>query len=251
MPETSSWKKYATLKLTDYDEVETNRSKNLIGIATQHFIGSFKNYFPDIAVVDFRKQKIQDYKLIIFSGGEDINPEIYKESNRYSYYNKERDIIEVDVLSKALRAKTKILGVCRGHQLINAVLGGKLYQDLARDAKVIHDSFHELKIADIKGGKEFLEPFQNSGVNSLHHQGVRIVGNNLTATSQHKGIIESTFGRNILTVQFHPEFGIHGSKEFFGLVNDWIHTEDKTPEKPSNFVRFGDLEIDLIYERGR
>src|SRR3972149_11624347 len=95
----------------------------------------FKKYFEENFNQEIHLLKkgdnIEEFNLVIFSGGEDINPEIYGEKNRYSTYNSLRDKIELYWLEKCIQSSRKILGVCRGHQLINAYLGGKLVQDLS------------------------------------------------------------------------------------------------------------------------
>jgi len=119
-----------------------------IGIATSPFRESFQNAFEqeiEIVKPNSKLDEILKYDLIIFSGGEDINPRIYGESITYTRgISTERDKIELDILSKAMALNIKIFGVCRGHQLINAKLGGKLLQDLFMGQKpsLHHSSPH-------------------------------------------------------------------------------------------------------------
>lgn len=184
-----------------------------VGIAYPAFLSSFKTYFPNIGVVDLKK----NYDLIIFSGGEDINPAIYGEEPTYTtYWSKERDGIELLCLEKALRENIKILGTCRGHQLINAVLGGKLIQDIYKELGYIHGGTHDLEIIE---DTSLTDIFKN-GVNSLHHQGVTKIGDGLNITSKFKGVIESTENDQILSVQWHPEW--MDNSKFFDYVKEWI-----------------------------
>lgn len=164
--------------------------------------------------------------ILVFSGGEDINPWIYGEENRYgSFINTVRDNLELRVLKMAIRTGKKILGICRGHQLVNAVLGGSLYQDIRRDTGKDHD-----RIADEYGN--FLrvhsfgnEPFWKNEelgkifqtVNSLHHQAVKEPGKGLDVILRARdGIIESTASNDgrIVTFQFHPEWLASGPSYF-------------------------------------
>jgi len=191
----------------------------MISIATIDFHKSFERAFNEkIPVLEFEEASVEDSNLVIFSGGEDINPKIYGEENTYSFYNKKRDSIELKILEECLKLNKKILGVCRGHQLINAYLGGKLVQDLYYDLNISHGGTHKLefltKNSSIKDHFRF--------VNSMHHQGVIKAGKNLVATSEFKGVLESCENENIITTQFHPEFMQDTqAKSFFNYIKLW------------------------------
>ena len=190
-----------------------------IVIATRPFHYAFERSFQQkISVISDDLSKLQDAKLVIFSGGEDINPKIYNQKNTYSYFNERRDEIELNVLHSSLKMNKKILGVCRGHQLINACLGGKLVQDLYKDLKIFHKGGHQLVYLTQQNIIKKMFPW----VNSMHHQGVIKEGKGLTATSHFKGIIESCENDNIITVQFHPEFmSERQSGSFFNYLKQW------------------------------
>lgn len=189
----------------------------MIKIACPAFYGSFKYHYPELEVV--KDTEIEDCKLIIFPGGADINPAIYGEKNRYSSFNRRRDSVEIRILIKALSLNKKILGVCRGHQLINAYLGGIMVQDMYKDLGFnSHKGIHKL---------EFLTPGSVierffDVTNSIHHQGVIASGKGLTSTSRfgEGKVIESTESENIITVQFHPEF-MGKTEAFFDYIREW------------------------------
>ena len=191
-----------------------------IVLATRPFIYSFERCFKQrIPVIYEDNSKLQDAKLVIFSGGEDINPEIHGQENTYSYFSPKRDESELEILKESLKMNKKILGVCRGHQLINAFLGGKLVQDLYHDLNITHGGGHQL----IYLTQESIIRNMFFRVNSLHHQGVIIAGKGLIPTSEFKGVIESCENNNIITVQFHPEFMINcpESENFFSYLKQW------------------------------
>lgn len=169
--------------------------------------------------IDWIDYKIlDDANLIIFTGGEDINPKIYGQENTHSGVNPARDSAEVEVLKYALSLHKKVLGICRGHQLINAYLGGSLVQDLEALLNVRHPAWH--KLVPINDGGIVSEIFNE--VNSIHHQGVRTVGQGLTATTLYRGVIESCESQDIITTQFHPEFmQTKESKLFFNYIKKW------------------------------
>jgi len=193
-----------------------------IAIATYPFMNSFRDVFDQqINIIGhpnfFNENAFKLAKLIIFSGGEDINPAIYGKKNTHSHFSLLRDQVELEVLERSLKENKKIFGVCRGHQLINAFLGGDLIQDLFLDLKIDHESYHPLEIEN----ENYLTPKFFDSVNSMHHQGVIKEGKNLIPTSFYKGIIESCESENIITVQFHPEFMGRQSKEFFSYLKNW------------------------------
>ena len=167
--------------------------------------------------IDFilHKEDVGYYDLIIFPGGSDVTPELYGERNTNSNCNYKRDIFELKLLREAVALDKKIIGVCRGNQFINAMLGGNLIQDL--DIK--HDQEHEITIVKSHPVIDF---YKDKLVTSTHHQAVLIPGNNFEILAIHKqnGTIEATkCGNNILTMQFHPEY--QEVPEFFNRIKEW------------------------------
>jgi putative glutamine amidotransferase len=95
--------------------------------------------------------------MLILHGGEDVAPEIYgKPRSRATGPASSRDDLEV-ALARAAQAKgISVFGICRGAQLMCALAGGYLIQDVTNHS----GSRHTIKTSD---GKELL-------VNSIHHQ---------------------------------------------------------------------------------
>lgn len=190
-------------------------------LAYPAFEGSFKAHFPQLQLAYSNRkinlELVKNADLVIFSGGEDINPRLHGQKNTYSYFNDERDDVELKVLETSLQENKKVLGVCRGHQLINAVLGGKLVQDLQRDLNVIHLGGHDIFYIEESNLKKIY-----TNVNSLHHQGVISPGKNLRTTAIYKGVVESTESENIISVQYHPEFMSDGDL-FFDYIKEWVN----------------------------
>ncbi len=71
----------------------------------------------------------------LFTGGHDIHPGIYGEENRgkCGVFNGERDKIEGMIFKRAYEQDKPVLGICRGLQMINALMGGTLYQDIPEE----------------------------------------------------------------------------------------------------------------------
>ncbi|ODU57619.1 MAG: hypothetical protein ABT01_01820 [Clostridium sp. SCN 57-10] len=148
---------------------------------------------------------------LLLSGGDDVCPSLYNEEifNDSVKPDPARTAYEVP-LAKAFLAKGKpILTICRGFQLVNAIMGGNLYQDLVEqlgyvhmNGAIRHDIFAEegSRLHRIFG-KQFK-------VNSTHHQAIRDLapGFHVTARSI-EGLIEG-YEHDTLPIwgtQFHPE----------------------------------------------
>lgn len=161
----------------------------------------------------------------LFSGGGDISAERYNRIPLPSdeRVDKERDQEEIYLINKVIQNGKPFLGICRGLQLLNVVMGGNLIMDIATQKKdaIKHDYYpdiprtylaHEVQLAGdsrLAGilGKPVIK------VNSLHHQGVDQLGKSLfPAGKATDGLIEALelpdhpFG---LAVQWHPEWLIH------------------------------------------
>jgi putative glutamine amidotransferase len=157
---------------------------------------------------------------ILFSGGVDIHPSEYKESEHplLGKVDLERDTFEF-ALFKHVWYKTDlpVLGVCRGLQVLNVALGGTLWQDLPsqRPSHVHHSQTdHRYKaVHPVKIDPEsiFGKTMQAKvlAVNTLHHQGVKDLAPGLRATAwSPDGLVEAVECAEHpcrLAVQWHPE----------------------------------------------
>jgi len=193
----------------------------VVGITNGAFYGSFVDMCRELGSTPVRLESIEDVDsidLIILTGGADINPRIYGQSNTHSYisnYTIARDVFELKILENARKLGKQVFGVCRGHQLVNAALGGQLLQEVSLIQR--HGSYHELEEKGGIVGQIF------DKVNSIHHQGVKIPGKGLTPTSLYGGVIESTESEDIISVQFHPEaMRTEPAYDFFDyILNIW------------------------------
>ncbi|MBR2024349.1 MAG: gamma-glutamyl-gamma-aminobutyrate hydrolase family protein [Clostridia bacterium] len=148
---------------------------------------------------------------LVVCGGNDIDPSYYGEEIKGSRnIDIERDKTEFEITKKFIETGKPILGICRGHQLINILLGGNLIQHLPNAS--VHtqingeDNVHTLKanpksvLFNLYGDYFF--------VNSSHHQAINQLGNGLIPTAfSMDGVIEATehVSKPYITVQFHPE----------------------------------------------
>lgn len=70
----------------------------------------------------------KDIDLVLFTGGEDVNPHYYNEQiGKYTHINSNRDKKEVDTFYR-FKGESFLLGICRGNQLLTILNEGKLIQ---------------------------------------------------------------------------------------------------------------------------
>jgi gamma-glutamyl-gamma-aminobutyrate hydrolase PuuD len=205
-----------------------------VAFATHALSYSFLGAFPDAKVLGSHENFTPDIDLLIFTGGEDVSPSRYGETVSGAYgINDRRDEAEFGIFDVAVRnSRTKILGVCRGLQLINVALGGTLIQDLPQ-FDMIHDHIHDLRHRTKNVFSDLVK------VNSLHHQGILRSGGQVIFTGKqqmerldfvplavHPGddLVEmAMWGKRILATQFHPEFFEDDKYHwFFNKVKDWV-----------------------------
>jgi putative glutamine amidotransferase len=110
----------------------------------------------------------------------------------------------------ALRAGVPFVGICRGHQLLNVLSGGSLYQDLDADAAVglgHGGEPHDVSTTSASAARRLVG--RRSAVPSQHHQGVRRLGRGLRVGAvSADGLIESierTDQRFALGLQWKPQ----------------------------------------------
>ena len=67
---------------------------------------------------------------LIFSGGSDLDPELYGESAHPETNGvvRERDDFELELMQAALARDLPVLAICRGSQVLNVALGGGIEQ---------------------------------------------------------------------------------------------------------------------------
>ena len=148
---------------------------------------------------------------LVLCGGSDIHPSRYGEEVDGSVdMDVPRDEAEFALLKAYLEAGKPILGICRGHQLMNVYFGGSLYQDMSQaqwhDQVNDKDSVHPITaLPDSVLGKLYGQEFP---VNSAHHQAVKKLGDGLRATAYWNGEVVEAMEHTqypILGVQWHPE----------------------------------------------
>ncbi|WP_289063800.1 gamma-glutamyl-gamma-aminobutyrate hydrolase family protein [Anaerostipes butyraticus] len=156
----------------------------------------------------------------LFTGGHDVSPSVYgqEEKKWCGECCPERDEMEKVLFWDAMEMDKPILGICRGIQLLNALMGGTLYQDLDKEhpSDVIHHQkppydvpSHQVEIIEDTPLYELLK-VRKLAVNSYHHQAVRKLGTGLCSMAvSEDGLIEAVYVPDkpfVWGVQWHPEF---------------------------------------------
>ena len=165
------------------------------------------------------KQLVSLCAGLVLSGGDDIDPSQYGDDPipQLGTVNPPRDLAECRALDAAVERDLPVLGICRGHQLINVYFGGTLCQDIPTEmgeaASHVQGTpwgSHHHEATVIPGsrlaeavGREQLE------INSYHHQAIRHVAPPLEVTARaDDGLVEAVESREhrwVVGVQWHPE----------------------------------------------
>lgn len=159
---------------------------------------------------------------IILPGGGDVDPACYGAEKHplTERIDATRDAAELTIARWAAEDDCPLLGICRGHQVVNVALEGTLIQDIASQvqttlkhnysAQEIPRSHlvHDVHIQTDSCLARFVGT-STAMVNSLHHQAIDRLAPSLQIVAQAEdGLIEAVElpGRRFfLSVQWHPE----------------------------------------------
>lgn len=151
----------------------------------------------------------------------------------------DRDRSELALIPAFLAAGRPILGICRGHQLLNFAFGGTLTLDLPAASRAVHTRWEgqdRLHLVRTEAGTFASRLWGSvSRVNSAHHQAVDRLAPSLRAVQwSEDGVLEALEHRSapVWGVQWHPERldGFGGTAEggllfraFLDLCREWRH----------------------------
>jgi putative glutamine amidotransferase len=185
---------------------------------------------PALATRALIAESVRRCDGVLLTGGEDVDPRLYgtglpprlRGTVTVTPDGGARDWRELVLIDEVFRQRKPLLGICRGHQILNVALGGTLLADILgqrpramnhrrmdRRSEIVHDVrlTPGSLLAKITDG-------QRLGVNSTHHQAVaRVAAPLRVAAVSSDGIIEGLELRPgaaqmlpfLLSVQFHPE----------------------------------------------
>lgn len=73
-----------------------------------------------------------EFDALILAGGGDMDPVEFEEPDLGSVeIDRPRDKVELALVSRCVNENKPVLGICRGHQVLNIALGGNIYQDMS------------------------------------------------------------------------------------------------------------------------
>ena len=196
------------------------------------------------------KQLLEGLDALIFTGGSDISPTLYRVPEPWhgieseGMYDGRRDVSDYILMSWCLEREEKlpVLCLCRGMQMLSVVSGATMIQDLKtffEDRGVVYQDTHRVE-ATAEHGKNFApHSVQVTDASSLlrkitgasvidkvpswHHQAVRSVEGTalkVTAVTPTSGVeiieaVERTDKPFFIGLQYHPEVAVakHANKE--------------------------------------
>lgn len=146
---------------------------------------------------------------LILTGGNDVDPALYKSANTHSRgLSPLRDTFEGRLFDWALERGTRVLGICRGFQFINTRLGGTLVQDLSLVSEP-HEGrgLHHVELDEAMSLT--LNLGRSHSVDSRHHQCAldANLAPGLRVWARAGSVVEAFHlpGRSLAAVQWHPE----------------------------------------------
>ena len=183
-------------------------------------MGALAVMLPMTDNIEILNKIADEYDGFLFTGGHDVSPSVYGEeaSPWCGECCNMRDKMEGILLNMVIERDKPVLGICRGIQLINALMGGSLYQDLPRErpSRVNHRQRppYNIPVHSVKIYKDnLLYNILNKeelNVNSYHHQAVKELALSLKAVAiSEDGLVEAVTMENkkfVLAIQWHPEF---------------------------------------------
>lgn len=185
-----------------------------------------KNLLHDYGVFEVvdggRMPPLNAFDIVVFTGGEDVAPEMYGEENVYSsWLAPHRDMVEFNIFQRTKDTHYHF-GICRGLQLLAVANGHTLWQDISGHQL---SNGHSMTTRDGHVVK---------GVTSVHHQAIRQTVNNkhcVLAWEKYDEPVEArgstripySLDKVVEAAWFEPtrSFGVQGHPEYRGASKEY------------------------------
>lgn len=206
--------------------ISANRKDGLSCIADTYVqavlkAGGAPVLIPVITDMEALAAVVESLDGLVMSGGGDINPLYLQEEPvpQLQDVDTVRDTYDFLLLRLAADRQLPVMGICRGHQVLNVAFGGSLFQDIysqSKDIRLKHSQSmpreqvsHSVRVANLPSAlRRIAGEADRLWVNSFHHQAVREIAPGFleTATAPdglNEGIEHPE--RMRFGVQWHPE----------------------------------------------
>lgn len=173
---------------------------------------------------------------ILLTGGHDVSPSLYhmEATRACGVCCTPRDDMETVLFQLALEQNKPVLGICRGIQLMNVLMGGTLYQDLPTEysSKIEHHQHppydHPSHLVDLvkESPLYHLLDSERIMVNSYHHQAIKELASDLVAMAYSEdGLVEAVVLPKksfVWAVQWHPEFSYEVDENSRKILGEFV-----------------------------
>ena len=182
------------------------------------------------------EQLAEEIDGFLYAGGQDISPNLYaqKRSEMCGQCCRERDEMETMLFRMVYEQDKPLLGICRGIQCINVVMGGTLYQDLPSEhsSDTEHHQMppydvpvHSVKIIGDSPLYKLLKK-ETLMVNSYHHQAIKTLAPKLSVMAvSEDSLVEAVYVPNkkfIWGIQWHPELSYLADENSRRIFSEFV-----------------------------
>lgn len=180
----------------------------VISVQSEQVQQNFQQEYLDYSVF-----RVEAYDGLLIPGGGDINPARYGQENQGSTMIVDAlDELQFAMLDDFVKSGKPVLGICRGHQIINVYFGGTMIQHLPtafRHARNL-DEPDKVHCCTAREGSWLAKLYGTEfWHNSAHHQAVDRLGEGLVTDSRclEDGTVEAIHHQTlpVYGVQWHPE----------------------------------------------